>query len=174
MLGSRLTISVAAAILMAFAAWAPLHASEPIDLTWEDLIPPRPPDYKGELSRLAFGVATHGSVSVAPGEGKTLDRLVRDHDGKRVRLAGYVVPLEYDGFGVTEFFLVPYVGACIHVPPPPPNQLVYVNTDPGFEAEGLFQAVYVTGTLSSAPEQEVLDLAGHGYRIDADEITPFE
>lgn len=148
-------------------------ADEPVRLTWEDLIPKPEPGSDRALSRLKFGIAMHGEVSLAPGEGQTLDQLVRDYDGQRVSLPGFVVPLEYDGADVREFFLVPYVGACVHVPPPPPNQLVYVRTGPGFQVEGLFEAVRVTGLLSSAPAQELLDRSGHGYRIEADTIAPF-
>jgi hypothetical protein len=49
-------------------------------------------------------------------------------DGKTVKIPGYIVPLDHIGFGVVEFMLVPFIGACIHVPPPPPNQLIYVTT----------------------------------------------
>src|SRR5206468_7419214 len=50
-------------------------------------------------------------------------------DGKVVKLPGYVLPIEFNGKQVTEFLLVPWVGACIHTPPPPPNQIVHVKTD---------------------------------------------
>ncbi len=46
--------------------------------------------------------------------------------GKEVKVPGYMVPLEDFAEFASEFLLVPYVGACVHVPPPPPNQLVYV------------------------------------------------
>lgn len=166
----NLVLVILALLAVALGPVPPLHAADPIDLAWEDLIPEPPAG--GQESQLTVGIAMHGSVTLAPGEGETLDRLVRDHDGKRVRLAGYVVPLEFDGTRVTDFFLVPYVGACVHVPPPPPNQLVYVRAEPGFESDGLFQAVEVTGTISAAPSQDILERSGHGYRIDAETISP--
>ena len=43
-------------------------------------------------------------------------------DGKSVRIPGYVLPLEFEDTGVTAFLLVPYVGACIHAPPPLPTR----------------------------------------------------
>ncbi len=149
-------------------------ARETRELTWEDLIPPRSADDDGEVSKLFFGVAPHGSVSLAPDEGQTLQQLVHTLDGELVRMPGYVVPLEFDGAKVTDFFLVPYIGACIHVPPPPPNQLVYVRIEDGFEIEGLFQAVYVTGTMNSASSQQSLEQSGYGYRIEADDISAFQ
>lgn len=48
-------------------------------------------------------------------------------DGKRVRIAAFIVPLEDDLQEADEFLLVPYFGACIHTPPPPPNQMIYVT-----------------------------------------------
>jgi hypothetical protein len=71
-------------------------------------------------------------------------------DGKIVKLAGFVVPLEGDGNAISEFLLVPYVGACIHVPPPPPNQIVHVIAEQD-EAIAYYQfaAVWVTGKLSA-------------------------
>jgi hypothetical protein len=48
-------------------------------------------------------------------------------DGKRVVIAAFIVPLEDDMQQADEFLLVPYFGACVHTPPPPPNQMVYVK-----------------------------------------------
>ena len=69
-------------------------------------------------------------------------------DGRFVRLAGYVLPLEFNEAGVNEFLLVPYVGACIHVPPPPPNQIVYVRLNHTIDADDLYRPVWVTGRIS--------------------------
>src|SRR5689334_17277103 len=70
-------------------------------------------------------------------------------DGKVVKLPGYVLPIEYSGKKVTEFLLVPWVGACIHTPPPPPNQIVHVKTDRPIEINGQFDAVWVTGKMAA-------------------------
>jgi hypothetical protein len=53
----------------------------------------------------------------------------QDLQGTKVRLPGYVVPLEYSQGAIREFLLVPYFGACIHSPPPPANQIVLVRLD---------------------------------------------
>ena len=58
--------------------------------------------------------------------------VVTEFNGKRVRIGGYVVPLDFEATTIKEFLLVPFVGACIHVPPPPANQIVYVKSDKGF------------------------------------------
>ena len=68
-------------------------------------------------------------------------------NGETVKIPGFIVPLDHIGFGVTEFMLVPFVGACIHVPPPPPNQLVYVTTEEPWDAMTLWEPVWVTGKI---------------------------
>ena len=99
--------------------------------------------------------------------------VVQDLDGKRVRLPGFVVPLDTDGQKISEFLLVPYYGACIHVPPPPANQTIHVltGTDRKYQG-GLFDPVWVSGTLKV--ESSSSDLAEAGYRIDAIEVEPYE
>ena len=57
---------------------------------------------------------------------KRANAAVPELAGQNLALPGFVLPLEYDGKKVTEFLLVPWVGACIHTPPPPPNQMVHV------------------------------------------------
>ena len=69
-------------------------------------------------------------------------------ESRAVKLSGYLLPLsENDAQQVTEFLLVPYVGACIHVPPPPPNQMVYVQPDLAIDAPGVFSPVFVEGKI---------------------------
>ena len=74
-------------------------------------------------------------------------------DGQNVRIPGYLLPLDFDGKKVTEFLLVPYVGACIHVPPPPPNQIVHVRPDEAVDDPGMFAAVSGDGlNWTAVPE----------------------
>ena len=99
--------------------------------------------------------------------------VVQDYNGKTVRLPGYIVPLEMDTKEITEFLLVPYFGACIHVPPPPANQTVHVITDEKHAYRGeLFDTVWVTGTLSV--EKSSSELGDAGYRIDARQVEPYQ
>ena len=72
--------------------------------------------------------------------------------GKTVKLSGYVLPLAWNpAEEITEFLLVPYVGACIHVPPPPPNQIIYIQPEQALAEPGLFMPVDVEGQLRSQP-----------------------
>lgn len=94
-------------------------------------------------------------------------------DGENVRLPGFVVPLEGDAEETSSFLLVPYYGACVHVPPPPANQTVYVLTEPGKGAPpGLFDVVWVSGTMSV--KRITNDTAEAGYTLYATDIEPYE
>ena len=74
---------------------------------------------------------------------------IRKLMGKPIKIPGFAVPLEGDdGFEyVKEFLLVPTFGACIHVPPPPPNQVIHVILDKSVHFEKLLYAVWITGII---------------------------
>ncbi len=83
-----------------------------------------------------------------------------------VRLPGYLLPLEMNGRKTTEFLLVPYVGACIHTPPPNPNQVVHVVYPQGYEAEGLFTPVWISGPMRAETSSPVV-----AYSDGSSEVT---
>jgi hypothetical protein len=80
---------------------------------------------------------------------KKAGAVVEDLDKTSVKMPGYLLPLEYSGQKITEFLLVPWVGACIHTPPPPPNQIVHVilNKDNAFESRSIYEPVWVAGQM---------------------------
>lgn len=94
-------------------------------------------------------------------------------DGKLVKVPGFTVPLEDFASSATEFLLVPYVGACIHTPPPPPNQLVYIKMDEGKRAKmDGWNPVWVEGVLSIEMTESVY---GHvGFTISGQRVYPYE
>ena len=115
------------------------------------------------------------------------ERIAKTHmanpelDGKTVKIPGYLLPLEYDGDKVTEFFLVPYVGACIHTPPPEPNQIVHVMAAKGYASSGgLYAPIWVTGTMKSEKKISNLDFVDgatdipSSYALDAITVEPYE
>lgn len=124
----------------------------------------------GALDGGLLGVVPHGAVTEDMAVGGT--EQVAALDGARVSLPGYTVPLTFGPEGSDNFLLVPYVGACIHVPPPPPNQIVHVTTEQPVMFAGLFDAVTVTGAMALISED--LDLAQVGYRIMADDVSPYD
>lgn len=99
-------------------------------------------------------------------------RTREEFDNTDIRLPGFVVPLEFDDdMNIREFFLVPYYGACIHVPPPPPNQIIFVRYPEGFQLEALYTPFWVSGTLRL--EKIENDTALAMYAMDAKEIVEY-
>ncbi len=90
-------------------------------------------------------------------------------DGTQILLGGYPVPLETNEQGrFIEFFLVPYPGACIHVPPPPPNQIILVRYPQGILLDDIYAPLWVEGTLRV--EISSNDLADSAYAIEAQSV----
>ena len=92
---------------------------------------------------------------------------------KEIIIPGFIVPTAYnDDKRVTEFFLVPFFGACIHVPPPPPNQIIHVKYAEGVQLDNYYEAYFVQGTLSSQVVRS--DLANSAYSLYAEDVTIYE
>lgn len=93
--------------------------------------------------------------------------------GKEVRVPGFMVPLEDFAEEVTEFLLVPYVGACVHTPPPPPNQLVYVEMEGDEKVEVSFwEPVWIRGVLEVEETSNVYSSVS--FKQTGVEVTPYE
>jgi uncharacterized protein len=101
-------------------------------------------------------------------------------DGKQVAIAGYLLPLDFNPDGTTEFLLVPYFGACIHEPPPPPNQIIYVKSSAPFALTSLFEAVVITGTMRVQSEKKDLSFVDGsseialGYVLEDGSVEPYQ
>ena len=86
-------------------------------------------------------------------------------DNVMIRLPGYTVPFDYGSEAeISEFLLVPYYGACLHAPPPPPNQTVFVETEEKIKLRDLSQAVWIEGTIRTARQDT--ELADAAYTIE--------
>jgi hypothetical protein len=68
--------------------------------------------------------------------------------GKEITIKGFMMPLDYDSKAIVEFLLMPYVPACMHVPPPPANQLILVKMKKGTTVAPSFYPVEMTGVLT--------------------------
>jgi len=157
-------------------------ATEPVVIAWPDLMPQQPVlpedlDFGGgaasdESSDSGLGgVVQHGMTPALPGTIDPTD-VVTAYDDVQVKIAGYVLPLDFEATVVKEFLLVPYVGACIHVPPPPPNQIIYVTSEEGIEVGGMFEPMWITGELETASFSN--ELADIGYTMTLDGSEPYE
>ena len=154
----------------------------PLVLKWAQLVPPNAP--AAAPAKTFFSGSTKSDDGSPPPppmpEGKFMamkrrqpggdapTAVVAELNGKRVAIGGYIVPLDFESTSIKEFLLVPFVGACIHVPPPPANQIIYVKSEKGIEITGPFDPVTVTGTMKT--ETAFTGLADAGYSIDAEAV----
>ncbi|PMJ98138.1 DUF3299 domain-containing protein [Vibrio sp. 10N.261.55.A7] len=116
----------------------------------------------------------HKDGEVAPQRlNDNLKTTVKAFDGKHVQISGYLVPLETTEEGIVTLLLAPYAGACIHVPPPPPNQLIYIELKAGqtIPWELYNQAISITGNISI--ESIDGELASTGYSIKQGDFKAF-
>lgn len=147
------------------------------EIAWEELVPPELRGLQelplpvhdmatlGELGEEEFGDPAVQTDAAAP--------VVAEMDGRRIKLPGYIVPLGItETMEVEEFLLVPYFGACIHVPPPPSNQIVHVRSTSGIKLAELYQPFWITGVVQVAHTES--ELASAGYRIEGAGVEPYE
>jgi len=89
------------------------------------------------------------------------------HLDQDVMMDGYALPLRAQDGRVVEFLLVPWIGACIHTPPPAPNQIVHVEYPEGFEAFNMFTPIRLEGRLTHRPTEHDLFLVDGTRRVPA-------
>ena len=149
---------------------AELAARGITEIGWEELMPEGEEErvaemYQAQMARLYSG----GGIA----EGSAADQaiqigtfnVVEEMDGMKIRLPGYTVPFDYGSEAeISEFLLVPYYGACLHAPPPPPNQTVFVETEEKIKLRDLSQAVWIEGTIRTARQDT--ELADAAYTIE--------
>jgi hypothetical protein len=92
-------------------------------------------------------------------------------NGAAIRIAGFVVPLESAGKALSEFLLVPYFGACIHVPPPPANQIIHVVAEPPVRGTQSMDAVWVDGVVETGASDTWMGRSS--YRMKASRVQPY-
>ena len=92
---------------------------------------------------------------------------------KKVSIPGFIAPLEQSNGMITEFLLVPYFGACIHMPPPPANQIIHVKVaaDYAINAEDSYDPVWVSGKL--VIENSNTEIGSASYQINQALISPY-
>ena len=164
-------------LALLFLSATPTWAAELRELTWSEMIPPDAPAQETsdipihDLSKLADTL----SAELAPAavQQSPAAPVVPALNGQLIKLPGYIVPLDVTDDGkVTEFLLVPYFGACIHVPPPPSNQIVLVKYPKGVAMDALYEPFWIQGPLSV--ESTSSELADAGYQMIADDVFAYQ
>lgn len=163
----------------------PLLADDNYELIdWVDLMPDddlealmNPPEYLDEIedgsmedqiSSQLLG-ALENSADDRYQQALTSAKVKPEYDQRSIRLPGFIVPVEMNEQQlVTEFFLVPFFGACIHYPPPPPNQIIYVTSKEGVAQQNLYDPYWVEGMLTTTITEN--EVAVSAYAMNADNI----
>lgn len=160
----RKTMMAAAILGLLLAASA--AANDVREVEWMDLMP--------EEEQTAWEQASENvdHSGYASAEEFQSWETVGELDGKKIRIPGFVVPVETDGEGkLRTFFLVPYFGACIHVPPPPANQIIYGRLEKPIEMVNIWDAFYMEGTLNI--EEVSNETADSAYTMAVDSLKPY-
>lgn len=144
----------------------PSLAKTATEISWDDLIPPGVP-YSEIIGEGEMDVVSDTWNPIFDANATKVNELL---DGAYIRMPGYILPLEISAKGVTDFILVPYVGACIHTPPPPPNQLVFATAKNPWPDDKLWDPVWVVGTMRTQLQSTEIAQTGYALAVDAMEV----
>jgi len=192
----RLLLLIIGFFIVACSGPAEPVAEKPLTINWEALLPEGEPEkieklfdgyyanldekLQSQQSQTLFDAGKEGGYADIP-EGDALDfmpqigtfNVVEELDGVRVRIPGYILPFEFSKSGeISEFLLVPYFGACIHTPPPPPNQIVYVTSKEPMVLGDQWDAVWAVGVLRA--KSNMNDLGDAAYTLEIESWETYE
>ena len=190
----KLIFPIFTVLTFTISATQPLHANQDQpkllefkEVEWIDLMPEEdfealmnPPDY---ISDIVEGSEEDQLRNLGEGndffdddpyqQALTSTKIVEEMDGKAIRIPGFMVPLEWDdNQSVLQFFLVPFLGACIHVPPPPPNQVIHVTTSTAIETWDLYTPFWISGVIQTSYIEN--DIAAATYAMELQSIEVYE
>ena len=148
------------------------------EIGWEELMPEGEEERLAQLYQQQMSMLYSGSPIAEGSAGDQMIQIgtfntVKELNETKVRIPGYTVPFEYGANAeIKEFLLVPYYGACLHAPPPPPNQTVFAITDEPIKLKDLAQAVWIEGTMFTQTQES--ELADAAYTIRVDKVEVYE
>jgi len=152
---------------------------------WIDLMPARdleellnPPDYVDEISEASIDdtPASMLKSSITEPADRYQQALISTDvipqlDGSNIRIPGYLVPVEFnDEQRATTLFAVPWFGACLHLPPPPPNQIILVHSDKGVHIDDLDTPYWLSGELHTGIEENDMAISAYSMTLQTHEM----
>jgi len=162
---------------------ATLPASAFKTVEWVDLMPKEdlnallaPPSYVTDVEDGSFEDEISNQIQNALGaasddryqQALVSTRIIPEMEGQAIRIPGFIVPLEFsDEQTITQFFLVPFFGACIHVPPPPPNQIIFVNYPKGLKLDALYDPFWISGVLKTTLVENEMATAAYSMQMQS-------
>jgi len=153
--------------------------AKPLEITWEELMPEGEEERILELYEAYFQAVGANASSVAEGSASdTMPQIgtyntVQALNNRSIRIPGYIVPFDFSPKETyREFLLVPYFGACIHTPPPPPNQIIYVTVKSGVKIKDIWAPVWLEGVLTT--KKHTNDLGNAAYTLSMTKLEPYD
>lgn len=150
--GRRILAGLFLTLLLASGA---VGAGAARELGWEELIPAGWQPSRPDLSQFF-----HDPSEPAAPQDTSAPIVDALHDTS-ISIRGFIVPLEWEQDAISEFLFVPWFGACLHYPPPPPNQIIRVHTDRSLPEVEMFHPQILTGRLLAERSDSTLALAGY-------------
>ena len=168
----EILITVVAALALSGATLA----KEIREVSWDDLLPEQPEPVSplqlptGETKPWDMETDSFEDAFATPAYPMGI---VKELDGQRIKIPGFLLPLELIENGtVREFLLVPSFGACVHYPAPPPNQIVYVKLKEPIKIKSMWDPVWVSGEMRTQSQET--DLASAGYTMIGELVEDYE
>ena len=155
-------------------------------LTWTALIPQKeqdviayyqapnqaqaPSDLKGMTAQILRSI--EAATDPAYQEALMSTNTVSGFEKQMVSISGFIVPIDfYADKTVKNLFLVPYFGACIHFPPPPPNQIIFIQLEAGLQDVDITQAYTLVGEINLGLFEDPMGTSA--YTLDVVSIIEF-
>ena len=173
-------------LLVSCFNWGGAYAAEPNEIEWESLIPQdwNPNQVFEDMTDEEYYAFSDAELIILENTVEAMfdaAPVVEAFDGQQVKIPGFVLPLEYSNRLLKEFLLVPYFGACTHMPPPPANQIIYAKLNTAIELESIYLPVWITGTLSISRLKSQLSESGvanglevqSAYSINVVSVKPY-
>ena len=180
---SSVKFGLIAALLVLFSTLNPTQAANYEEIDWVALMPEddlsallKRPEFLNDIAdgSAADSVDDFASKQLEDEQAQRYQqalvstRVIEAFDGKAIRIPGFIVPLEQnDEQKATAFFVVPYFGACLHMPPPPPNQILYVEYKEGIAVENLYDPYWFEGTVKIDNYESALGTSAYSLVLDS-------
>ncbi|GBL03185.1 DUF3299 domain-containing protein [Glaciecola sp. KUL10] len=158
------------------------ESQDPVRLQWSQLLPFDEKSILQKYQQKQASTATEfadnillsiqASTDKAYSDAMISTNAVESFDEQAVSIAGFIVPIDYyEAQNVQSMFLVPYFGACLHFPPPPPNQIIFAQLEQGFDELDITKAYLLKGVLRRGLFEDPLGTSA--YMLDVISIEAY-
>ena len=170
--GSSIIKNTFSCLFLFFTSITISHSNDSLRLKWLELVPKFAYDFVPETGVTEEMWEDEAFLKKVEKAGLLINK---ELVGKKIKIDGFMVPLDFDygeALTVIEFVLVPDAGMCIHVPPPPPNQMIFVKLEKPEKVRYMYQPILIEGILKNTPP--IKNVYNSIYEITADNIKDIE